>query len=109
MNMSSNYLAWAEAAGTPCTDARVLWQHLSCGCRSRLLLDIMTDGYWLASRNADHLAAGVGESILEQASDCHAALIVLGSRGMGALKRYPLSLLPPPHPSTLFMRLHLHS
>ncbi len=43
---------------------------------------------WLAGCTADNLsAAGVGESILEQAADFHAALIVLGSRGMGAIKR----------------------
>lgn len=60
-----------------------------------------------ATCKADHLsAAGVGESIVEQAADGHAALIVLGSRGMGAIKRCPPSL-PPPHPASLFMRLRL--
>lgn len=51
------------------------------------------------------VAAGVGESILEQASDSHAALIVLGSRGMGAIKRCPLSLLPPQHAVSGFAQL----
>ncbi|KAK9840934.1 hypothetical protein WJX81_001118 [Elliptochloris bilobata] len=38
-------------------------------------------------------ASGVGESVLEEAADRRAALIVLGSRGMGAVKRSLMALI----------------